>query len=179
MAPRIAVYGSSLVSERDPGYTLAYDLGKALARRGATVVTGAYGGVMEAASRGAAEAGGHVVGVTVELEAYRGPGNRWVAERVHAADLLERLRHLVIEPDARIVLEPSLGTLTELYLAWTLANYGAIKPGSLILLGPQWPDYLEAHRGVIADALFALLQCVDTVDEAVRLALSAAQRGMA
>jgi len=58
MAPRIAVYGSSLVSERDPGYRLAYDLGAELARQGATVVTGGYGGVMEAASRGAAEAAG-------------------------------------------------------------------------------------------------------------------------
>ena len=176
MAPRIAVYGSSLVEERDPGYRLAYEVGAELARRGATVVTGGYGGVMEAASRGAAEAGGHVVGVTLELEGpSRGPGNRWVAERIHTADLLERLRRLVVEPDARIALEPSAGTLTEVFVAWTLANYAAIRPGSLILLGPQWPDFLEANEEVLTHGL-ALLGCVDTVDEAVKQALRAAKR---
>ena len=175
MAPRIAVYGSSLVSERDPGYRLAYELGTELARKGATVVTGGYGGVMEAASRGAAEAGGHVVGVTLELEAHRGPGNRWVRERVHTADLLDRLRHLVIEPDARIALEPSPGTLTEVFLAWTLANFGEIKPGSLVLLGPQWPDFLEANRDVMRNVL-SLVTCASTVKQAVQLALTASQR---
>src|SRR5262245_8310033 len=173
MAPRIAVYGSSLVEERDPGYRLAYDLGAALARKGATVVTGGYGGVMEAASRGAAEAGGHVVGVTVELFGYRGPGNRWVGERVHAPDLLERLKHLVIEPDARIAVEPSVGTLTEVFLAWTLANHGRIRPGSLILLGPQWPDLLAAE---VMQSLPPLVDCVSTVDDAVKRALTAAKR---
>ena len=175
MAPRIAVYGSSSLSERDPGYQLAFDLGAALARKGATVLTGGYGGVMEAASRGASEAGGHVVGVTVELENYRGPGNRWVGERVHTAELLERLKHLVVEPDARIALEPSPGTLTEVFLAWTLANFGEIRPGSLILLGPQWPDFLEANHDVMRSVL-PLVTYAGTVNEAVRLALAAAKR---
>jgi len=174
MAPRIAVYGSSLVSERDPGYRLAYDLGAELARQGATVVTGGYGGVMEAASRGAAEAGGHVVGVTVELENNRGPGNRWVAERVHTADLLDRLRHLVIEPAARIALEPSPGTLTEVFLAVTLMHYEIIRVGSLVLLGPQWLDFLDANRDVMRSAL-PCIASARTVNEAVRIALIASK----
>jgi uncharacterized protein (TIGR00725 family) len=176
MAPRIAVYGSSLLGVNDPGYPMAYDLGAALARGGATVVTGGYGGVMAAASRGAAEAGGHVIGVTVEPYADRGSGNRWVAERIHTVDLLERMRELVVTPDARVAVEPSLGTLNEVFLAWTLASQGAIKPGSLVLLGPRWPDYLEAHRDVVGGELLTHLRCASTAAEAAQLALTAARR---
>ena len=65
--PRIAVYGSSTAQEGDETYRMAQELGGALARAGADVVTGGYSGVMEACSRGAHEAGGHVIGITVEL----------------------------------------------------------------------------------------------------------------
>ena len=175
-APRIAVYGSSTVREDEEAYRLARELGGALARRGAIVVTGGYGGVMEAASRGAADAAGHVVGVTVESSSGRGSGNRWVAERVHAPDLIERLRVLVTTTGARVVVEPSLGTLTELFLAWTLASTGAIEPASLILLGPSWPAYLEAHRDVVAPEHFQHVRLAATPDEAADLALAAATR---
>src|SRR5262245_16940865 len=74
--PLIAVYGSSTIRETDPEYGLARDLGRALAEGGAYVMTGGYGGAMEACSRGCHEAGGHVVGVTVELFEARGPANR-------------------------------------------------------------------------------------------------------
>ena len=72
-------------------YHLVPALGRLLAEGGADVVTGGYGGAMAACSRGASLAGGHVVGVTVELFERRGPANRWVAERVHTRDLFERL----------------------------------------------------------------------------------------
>ena len=65
--PLIAVYGSSTARESERAWRLAYDLGGELARAGAAVMTGGYGGIMAACSRGAHEAGGHVVGVTVEL----------------------------------------------------------------------------------------------------------------
>src|SRR5262249_58329106 len=77
----IAVYGSSTVREGQPAYRTAYDLGQALARAGADVMTGGYGGIMEACSRGAAEAGAHGVGGAVVLFEKRGPSNRWVHER--------------------------------------------------------------------------------------------------
>jgi uncharacterized protein (TIGR00730 family) len=175
-APRVAVFGSSTVREDDPGYRLALELGAALGRRGATVVTGGYGGVMEAASRGAAEAGGHVIGITVESFAGRGVGNRWVAERVHAPDLVDRLRRLVTATDAQVAVEPSLGTLAELFLAWTLASTGAVPDGSLVLLGPRWPSYLEAHRGVVAEEHFRHLRIAASPLEAAELALAAATR---
>ena len=63
--PLIAVFGSSTMKETDAAWRLAYELGGELARAGAGVMTGGYGGTMAACSRGAREAGGHVVGVTV------------------------------------------------------------------------------------------------------------------
>jgi uncharacterized protein (TIGR00725 family) len=176
MAPRIAVYGSSTVREGEPAYALAYDLGRQLGAAGATVVTGGYAGVMEAASRGAAESGGHVIGVTLARDRSARSANRWVAERVHAVDLLERLRHLVMTTDACVLVEPSLGTLTELFLSWTLASTGDLEPESILLLGPRWPAYLEAHRGIVDDDLFRHVRPVATPGEAAALALAAASR---
>src|SRR5881397_2903323 len=94
-APLIAVYGSSTKRESDAAWQQAYALGAELARHGAAVMTGGYGGIMEACLRGAHEAGGHVVGVTVELFEARGPVNRWVKERVHTPRLYARLEHLI------------------------------------------------------------------------------------
>ncbi|TMQ71145.1 MAG: LOG family protein [Candidatus Eisenbacteria bacterium] len=174
-SPRITVYGSSRLSEDEPAYRLAHDLGAALARGGATVITGGYGGAMEAVSRGAAEAGGHVVGVTVDLFEARGPLNRWVKERVHAPDLFDRLRHLVATTDAHVVLEGSLGTLTELFLTWTLASVGALAAESLVLLGERWPLYLEAHGELVPRELFRHVRVARTPSEAATWAIAAAR----
>ena len=76
----------------------ARELGAELARRGVATMTGGYGGAMAAASRGAHEAGGHVIGVTVDLFERRGPVNPWVRERVHTPDLFERLRATRVIP---------------------------------------------------------------------------------
>jgi len=175
LSPRIAVYGSSTVREADPTYTLALELGRELARAGATVMTGGYGGTMEACSRGASEAGGHVVGVTVELFEARGPANRWVRERVHTPDLFERLRYLVSHADGFVVVPGSIGTLTELFLTWTLLSTAGRPPAPLVLLGEHWESYLHAHRhpDVVLPHLFEHVQVATTPADAARLALAA------
>jgi uncharacterized protein (TIGR00730 family) len=173
-SPRIAVYGSSTLEEGEPGYRLARELGAELARLGATVMTGGYDGVMAAASRGAAEAGGHVVGVTVDLFEGRGPANRWVKERIHAPDLFERLRRLIEGADGFVAVEGGLGTLTEVLLAWTLLSVKGRPPAALVLLGEAWPEWLEAHRraGFVSEPLAAHVQLASTAREAARLALA-------
>jgi uncharacterized protein (TIGR00730 family) len=175
--PRIAVYGSSTVAEADPAYAEAYALGRELARAGATVMTGGYGGIMEACSRGAHEAGGHVVGVTVELFERRGPVNRWVKERVHTRDLFERLRYLLDHADGFVVVAGSLGTLTELFLTWTLLSVAARPPAPLVLLGGHWREYLDAHRGpqAVPEHLFEFVEIAATPAEAARQALARAR----
>lgn len=171
---RIAVYGSSTAREGDATYSMAFELGEALARGGADVVTGGYSGVMEACSRGAHEAGGHVVGVTVELFESRSPTNRWVKERVHTSHLYDRLQHLIEHSDGFVVTPGSLGTLTELYLTWTLLSVSARPPAPLVLLGPRWPAVLEAHRGegAVPEALYRHVQLTADPGEAAKLVLA-------
>ena len=174
--PLIAVYGSSTVREGDRAYRLAFDLGESIARAGADVMTGGYGGVMEACSRGAAEAGAHVVGVTVELFEKRGPVNRWVKERVHTPDLFERLRHIVDRADGFVTVPGSVGTLTELYLTWTLLSTGGRPSAPLVVLGEPWPGLLDANRhpGLVPHHLFEFVRLAASPAEAARLALPGA-----
>lgn len=172
--PLIAVYGSSTVKETDAAWRMGYDLGRELARAGAGVMTGGYGGVMAACSRGAQEAGGQVVGVTVELFEKRGPVNRWVTEHIHTADLYERLRVIVSRADGFVVAPGSIGTLTELFLTWTLLSVNGRPAAPLVLMGDHWRDYLDAHRrpDLVLAHLFEHVQVASTPAEAARLALA-------
>ena len=174
--PRIAVYGSSTIAPDSAAYRLAYDLGAELGRLGAAVMTGGYSGVMEAASRGAHEAGGHVIGVTVETYASRGPANAWIMERIHTPDLLERLRVLTHTARGFVVTSPSLGTLTELHLTWTLIASHALPPASLVLLGDGPKRYVDALRldEWLTPDQERCLSFARTPAEAARLALAGA-----
>ena len=167
------MFGSSTVRPADAAWSLAVTLGRELALAGADVMTGGYGGAMEACSQGAHEAGGHVVGVTVELFEARGPVNRWVHERVHTPRLYTRLEHLIERADGFVVLPGSIGTLTELFLAWTLVGVGARKHAPIVLLGDMWPPVLEAlrHPDAIPPRLFELVTLTVDPAEAARLAL--------
>jgi uncharacterized protein (TIGR00730 family) len=173
-SPRVAVYGSSTAREGQVPWTLGYELGRELAQAGATVMTGGYGGTMEAVSRGAHEAGGHVVGVTVDLFEARGPANAFVRERVHMPDLYERLRYLVHNADGFVTLPGSIGTLTELYLTWTMLSVQGRPAAPLIVLGDMWRDVLAAHRhpALIPDRLFEHVQIADTPVDAARRVLA-------
>lgn len=172
--PRIAVFGSSTVREGDPAYALAYDLGRELALAGAEVMTGGYNGTMEACSRGAHEAGGHVVGVTVDLFEKRGPVNAWVKERVHTAKLYERLEHLVETATGFVAVPGSLGTLSEVFLAWTLLSVQGRPRAPLVLLGEHWREFLDSlhHPDMVLPGLFQYVQVETSPREAARAALA-------
>ena len=174
--PLVAVFGSSTIRESGPEYREAEELGLRLAEAGADVITGGYGGAMAACSRGAHEAGAHVVGVTVDLFESRAPVNRWVKERVHTNDLFERLRYIIGRADAFIAVSGSVGTLAEILLTWTLLMAKGHPPAPLVLLGTPWKGWLEAHRepGLVLPELFAYVQLADTPEQAVRLALAGA-----
>lgn len=92
-AKTITVFGSSRPHPGDHHYDEAQQLGAALAAKGFTVCTGGYGGVMEAVSRGAKEAGGRTVAVTAKF--FRSRVNRWVDEEVRVDTWQERLFELI------------------------------------------------------------------------------------
>jgi uncharacterized protein (TIGR00730 family) len=172
--PVVAVFGSSTIREPGPEWTEAEELGRRLAEAGADVITGGYGGAMEACSRGAHAAGGHVIGVTVEIFENRGPVNRYVRERVHTPDLFERLRHILHRADAFVAVSGSVGTITEVLITWNLLLAEARPQAPLLLLGSCWRDWLEAQRapGLVLPGLFRYVRLVDTPEEATRLALA-------
>ena len=182
--PVVAVFGSSTITESDPVYAHIRQLGAELAQRGLSVMTGGYGGAMEAASRGANESGGSVIGVTVQLFEARGGANAWVHDRVHTPDLYERLRHLVHEADAFVVVTGSIGTLSELFLTWTLLSVQARPAAPLVLMGAHWRAWLAANAapGFVPERLFRFVEVADTPAEAAArvaaaLALPAAANG--
>ena len=141
----ITVFGGSQPREGDTAYNEAMELGRLLAQRGHTVLTGGYIGTMEAVSRGASEAGGHVVGVTCEdIENWRKVApNRWVKEERRRKTLLERLQTLIEGCDAALALPGGPGTLTEIALMWNLMVVESLRRRPLILIGSGWQSVLD------------------------------------
>lgn len=139
---KISVFGSARPQPGQPDYETAYNLGRLIGQGGHTLLTGGYMGTMEAASRGAAEAGGHVIGVTCEeIERWRPTGaNPWVGEEIRARTLVERIAILIRECDAAIALPGSAGTLAEISLFWNHLIIQAIPPKPLILVGAGWQN---------------------------------------
>ena len=142
---KVSVFGGSQPQEGSAAYSEAQNLGRLLAERGHTVLTGGYIGTMEAVSRGAREAGGHVIGVTCEdIEAWRPiKANAWVMEEIRKKTLIERLHTLIHESDAALALPGGAGTLTEITLMWNLMIVESLHRRPLILIGDGWQSVFD------------------------------------
>jgi uncharacterized protein (TIGR00730 family) len=164
----VTVFGSARVKPESEEYRDALELGGVLAKRGHTIVSGGYGGAMEAVSRGAREAGGHVLGVTVAPWANKLAPNTYLHEERPAATLFERLEALV-ESDVLIALPGGAGTLGEVALAWNLRQMQLMPPKLILLVGEGWKRLAAAFsRELIVDeGDLALLTLVDDIAEAV------------
>lgn len=141
----ISVFGSSAPQPGSRSYDEARLVGRLVAEAGYAVATGGYSGTMTAVSQGAAEAGGHVIGVTsAQIERFRPLGpNGWVKEEIKYETLTDRLLHLVKNNDGMIVLPGGIGTLSEMALAWSFLQVGEISPRPLALLGDLWRATVE------------------------------------
>jgi uncharacterized protein (TIGR00730 family) len=150
---KISVFGGSNPEEGSPAYEQAYQLGKLLGSHGMIVMTGGYMGTMEAVSRGASEAGGHVIGVTSEaIEAYRPTSpNQWVDEEWRFKGFKERLNALVEECDAAVALPGGIGTLLEICLTWNQMLINSIQPKPLILIGEPWRNVIGTFFDQLSD----------------------------
>lgn len=145
---RVTVFGGAAPKAGEPAYEEALLLGRLLGEAGHTVLTGGYIGTMEAVSRGASQAGGHVIGVTCEeIEAWRGvKANQWVAEEIRFATLHERLLALVTECDAAMALPGGIGTLAEISVMWNNMYIDALPQRPLILIGAGWQSVIESFN---------------------------------
>ena len=144
----ITVFGGSLPIPGTPPYQDAQRLGSLLAGSGFAVQTGGYIGTMEAVSRGAAEAGGHVIGVTCdEIESWRPVApNRWIIEEKRCQTLRERLYVLIDECDGAIALPGGIGTLAEIILTWAQLQIQPEDQKPLILIGNGWQETLGTFK---------------------------------
>jgi uncharacterized protein (TIGR00725 family) len=143
----VGVFGTWRATEGDLIYRVAVDYGRALGTAGHCVLTGGYSGVMEAACRGAAEAGGRTIGVTCpELDRLL-PVNSWVAEEVKTRDLQERLATSLRRIDAALFCPGRSGTMTELSFALELREKGTLLY-PVFLSCEFWDDVLLTYAAV-------------------------------
>ncbi|MCS6836665.1 MAG: TIGR00730 family Rossman fold protein [Anaerolineae bacterium] len=167
MTRTIAVYGSARLLPDDPVYQQTYAVGRALAQTGYVVMTGGYGGVMAAASQGAAEAGGHVIGVTVgqRLTAEK-EVNPWVKEEIYYDKLDDRLAHLVERADGYVVMPGGIGTLQEITEAWTALRIHIVPPRPFVFYGYFWRPIFDllAQSPYISPTDSAMIHFVQDID---------------
>lgn len=142
---KVTVFGSAHPQPGDDGYIQAYQLGKLLAEKGHIVVNGGYMGTMEAVSRGSAEAGGHVIGITSDdIEKYRNrKPNHWVHEIKSNKDLIGRISGLIKNCDAAVALPGGVGTLAEISLTWNMIILDSIPVPYLIVVGDAWKNVIN------------------------------------
>jgi len=145
----ITVFGSSRPRDGDGDYEQARALGRELAARGFCVCSGGYGGVMEAASRGAKEAGGRTLAVTAKF--FRSSANAWVDEVCAVASWQERLFELIRVAHGFVACKGGTGTLVELAVVWEMLNKGMLQGKPFVVLGEFWAPIIERVREVEMD----------------------------
>lgn len=162
----VTFFGSRYPREGSPEYEVARTLGCLLARQGHTICTGGYSGIMEAASRGAREAGGHTIGITVKT--FRGAANPYVVEELPSINLFARLEKLISLGEAYVVCRGGMGTIAELCLVWNLVQMGQVNSRRpIFLLGEFWNQFLDDwKRSTDIDAKdYSLLRVARTPEE--------------
>ncbi|MBC7309366.1 MAG: TIGR00730 family Rossman fold protein [Actinomycetales bacterium] len=173
LGPAVSVFGSARTHPHDPVYELAVQVGKALAEAGYAVVTGGGPGTMEAANRGALEAGGLSVGLGIELPFEAGL-NQYVDLGVNFRYFFVRKTMFVKSAEGFVVLPGGMGTLDELFEALTLVQTQKVTRFPIVLMGTEyWAgllDWLRAtcvEAGTINEEDIDLVHLTDDVDEAV------------
>jgi uncharacterized protein (TIGR00730 family) len=163
----IGILGSARLGEDDARWEQARRLGELLADAGFAIVTGGYGGLMAAVSRGAHERGGSVIGLPMRHWGGVKP-NQWNNDLRWSTDYGTRINHL-LHCQAIIALPGGVGTLAEIASAWAAAQTeGRSLP--LILLGDCWPPLLQTIREhlVVNDRDLDLLRLAASPEEALQ-----------
>jgi uncharacterized protein (TIGR00730 family) len=182
VGPAVAVFGSSRTPEDDPRYELARAVGHALGSGGFTVITGGGPGAMEAANRGAREAGARSIGLTIDLPRVE-PPNPYLDLQLDFHYFFARKIMFVRYSSAFVVLPGGYGTLDELFEALTLIQTGKIRFFPVVLIGSEfwagltgWLRDRLAAEGMISPGDVDLLHVTDSPGDAVRICRAAAER---
>lgn len=175
LGPAIGVFGSARTPTDHPNYAQAEQVGRLLAEAGFAVITGGGPGAMEAANKGASEAGGVSVGLGIELPFETGL-NAWVDKGINFRYFFARKTMFVKYASGFVVLPGGVGTLDELFEALTLVQTQKVTSFPVVLLGTSyWQGLLDWMRDVVlADGKIRAsdldqIQLTDDPEEAVRL----------
>jgi uncharacterized protein (TIGR00730 family) len=179
LGPAVSVFGSARTRPEDPSYAVAEKTGRKLAEAGFAVITGGGPGVMEAANKGASEAGGVSVGLGIELPFEAGL-NAWVDVGINFRYFFARKTMFVKYARGFVVLPGGLGTFDELFEALTLVQTQKVTSFPVALLGVDyWQGMINWLRdtvladGKISESDLDMMILTDDVDEAVRLMVKA------
>ena len=171
----VSVFGSARTKPHEPAYGIGVRIGRGLVEAGFAVITGGGPGIMEAANRGANEAGGLSIGLGIELPFEQGM-NPWVDLGVNFRYFFARKTMFVKYAQGFVVLPGGFGTFDELFESLTLVQTHKVTEFPIVLVGTEyWGGLLDWLRGPVLDqgTISAkdldLLQVVDDPDEAVRL----------
>jgi uncharacterized protein (TIGR00730 family) len=175
IAPAVSVFGSTRIGAGDPTYAVAEQIGRLLAQHGYAVLTGAGPGVMEAANKGAYEAGGISVGLNIELPQQQHP-NRYLTKLVNFQHFFVRKMMFVKHSLAFVILPGGYGTLDELFDSVTLIQTKKIEPFPVILVGGDYWDGLVGwlrdtvvRQGKIGADDLSIIKIVQSPEEAIQL----------
>ncbi|GEA83402.1 MAG: TIGR00730 family Rossman fold protein [Cellulomonas sp.] len=178
VGPAVSVFGSARTRAHEPAYALGVDVARLLVEAGYAVITGGGPGIMEAANRGAKEAGGVSIGLGIELPFEQGM-NDWVDLGVNFRYFFARKTMFVKYSEGFIVLPGGFGTFDELFEALTLVQTHKVIEFPIVLVGRDyWQGLLDWISGpVVAAGLISpvdrdLLQVVDTAEEAVEIVVT-------
>jgi uncharacterized protein (TIGR00725 family) len=165
----VTIFGGSRCQEGSEEYRQAYEVGKKLAEAGYTICTGGYLGVMEAASRGAHEKGGRVLGVV--MNQFKSEPNRYLTDKVATRHFYERLQNLIERSVGFVALRGGMGTVTEISLVWNKLQTGVIEPRPLVLLGECWQEVVKCWQAnlYVSDKDVSILNFAADADEACRI----------
>lgn len=173
--PAVSVFGSTHIGPDDPAYTRAEQIGRLLAKHGYAVLTGGGPGAMEAANKGAYEAGGVSIGLNIELPQQQEP-NRYLTNLVNFQHFFVRKVMFVKHSIAFVILPGGYGTLDELFESITLIQTRKIKPFPVILVGNDyWRGLQEWLRdpvmsgGKISPDDLALLKVAHSPEEVIQV----------
>lgn len=173
--PCVTVFGSARFNEGHRYYELARDLGRTLAHSGYAVMTGGGPGIMEAANRGAREAGGLSLGCNIQLPREQKP-NPFLDRFIEFEHFFVRKVMLVKYSCAFVVMPGGFGTLDEAFEVMTLVQTGKLERFPVVAMGHEFWDQLTAFmrgtmfaEGTIATEDVEFLRPVQTVDEALQI----------
>ncbi len=174
LGPAVSIFGSARITPNDAVYKKAEKIAELFVKKGFSVITGGGGGVMEAANKGAAEAGGTSVGLNIILPFEQKP-NLFANVTLDFKYFFIRKVMFIKYASAYIILPGGFGTLDELFEAVTLVQTRRIKPFPLILVGSEYwaglidwiKDKLLGEKRISSEDL-EILQIMDNPEEIVK-----------